>query len=55
LEELQGVPAELKEVAGISATESGAEIAGAAEERQEGDSSSQAGVSAEGSEEGVPS
>ena len=35
LEELQGVPAELKEVAGISATESGAEIAETAEAQPE--------------------
>ena len=34
-EELQGVPAELKEVAGISATESGAEIAETAETQLE--------------------
>ncbi|MBI3312371.1 MAG: SMC-Scp complex subunit ScpB, partial [Candidatus Omnitrophica bacterium] len=32
LEELQGVPAELREVAGIAATESGAEIVTTAEE-----------------------
>ena len=32
LEELQGVPSELREVAGIAATESGAEIVGTAEE-----------------------
>ncbi len=35
LEDLQGVPAELKEVAGISATESGAEIAQTAETQAE--------------------
>ena len=37
-EELQGVPAELKEVAGISATESGAEIAQTAETEVEAES-----------------
>ncbi len=48
-EELQGVPAELKEVAGIAATESGAEIAQCAE--APGDASSSVGLTAETEEE----
>ncbi len=49
MEELQGVPAELKEVAGISATESGAEIAqeAAAAPAEEADSPSDPAASPE--------